>query len=157
MGKWVRSKVTVVKDRGGASNAAHKSSVYLCVLEQNGGVEAGVGLGDVEPTVVGHFLLQGAHERWRRRRRTLNFTRPGLKIIHSVIQLTMYQLFFFADVWKQLLECFFVLYEALKRDGTAKNSDSGIRISHSCSRCPEGGGEEDSRYLCRRPRPSRSL
>lgn len=57
------SKVTWVKDGGGASIAARETSVYLCVLEQNGGVEAGVGLGDVEPAVVGHLLLQGAHVR----------------------------------------------------------------------------------------------
>lgn len=32
----------------------------------------------------------------------------------------MYQLFFFTDLWKQLLECFLVLYETLERDDTAK-------------------------------------
>lgn len=32
----------------------------------------------------------------------------------------MYQLFFFTDLWKQLLECFLVLYETLQRDDTAK-------------------------------------
>lgn len=36
----------------------------------------------------------------------------------------MYQLFFFADVGKQLLECFLVLDETLKPDDTAEQSDS---------------------------------
>lgn len=100
-----------------------KPPVYLCVLEQNGGVEAGVGLGDVEAAVVGHLLLQGAHVRWRRRRRTLSFTRPPSEIRRPVIQLTVDQLFFFADVGKQLLECLLVLDEALKRDDRAERSD----------------------------------
>lgn len=38
---------------------------YLGFLEQHRGVETGVGVGDVQPTVVGHFLLQGADVRWR--------------------------------------------------------------------------------------------
>lgn len=46
----------------------------------------------------------------------------------------MYQLFFFADVGKQLLECFLVLDETLKRDDTAEESDVAR------SRSPAGGG-----------------
>lgn len=45
---------------------------------------------------------------------------PVLLLNSSVTQLTMYQLFFFTDLWKQMLECFFVLYETLKKDDTAK-------------------------------------
>lgn len=78
-----------------------------------------MGLGDVEPAVVGHLLLQGAHVRWGGRRRTLSLTQPPSRISRPVIQLTMYQLFFFADVGKQLLECLLVLDETLKREETA--------------------------------------
>lgn len=46
----------------------HFQQAYLGFLEQHRGVETGVGVSDVQPTVVGHFLLQGADVRWRRRR-----------------------------------------------------------------------------------------
>lgn len=32
----------------------------------------------------------------------------------------MNQLSFFTELWKQLLECFFVFYKTLKRDNTVK-------------------------------------
>lgn len=41
-----------------------RSVTYSRVFEQNGGVEAGVAVSDVQSTVVGHFLLQGADVRW---------------------------------------------------------------------------------------------
>lgn len=50
-------------------------------------------------------------------------TQPPSEISRSLIQLTMDQLFFFADEGKQLLECFLVLDETLKRDDTAEQSD----------------------------------
>ena len=46
-----------------------RAAAYLSVLEQHWGVETGVGVGDVQPAVVGHFLLQGTDVCWERRRR----------------------------------------------------------------------------------------
>lgn len=40
---------------------------YLGVLEQHGRVEARVVLGDIEPAVVGHLLLQGTDVGWGER------------------------------------------------------------------------------------------
>lgn len=59
-------------------------------------------------------------------------------MVRSVIQLTVYQLFFFADVWKQLLECFFVLYEALKRDRHGKKLRLGNENSPKLQPMPRG-------------------
>lgn len=53
---------------------------YLGFLEQHRGVETGVGVGDVQPTVVGHFLLQGADVRWRwTRNKRLRYNRLQCK------------------------------------------------------------------------------
>lgn len=42
-------------------------AAYLSVFQQNGGVETGMGVGDVQSTMVGHFLLQGTDVCWERK------------------------------------------------------------------------------------------
>lgn len=44
-----------------------RAAAYLSVLEQNGGVETGISVSDIESTMVGHFLLQGTDVCWERR------------------------------------------------------------------------------------------
>lgn len=44
--------------------------------------------------------------------------------IHAITQLTMDQLLFFTNLWKQLLECFLVLYETLKNRRPSKHQDA---------------------------------
>lgn len=52
----------------------------------------------------------------------------------------MYQLLFFTDLWKQLLECFFVLRETLKRDETEKNKQqkTSLRLGIRNVKVPGG-------------------
>lgn len=49
----------------------HTRTAYLGVSEQNRGVETGVGVSDVQSTVVGHFLLQGTDVCWEKRSRIM--------------------------------------------------------------------------------------
>lgn len=42
------------------------AAAHLCFLEQHWGIKTGVGVSDIQPTVVGHFLLQGTDVCWER-------------------------------------------------------------------------------------------
>lgn len=79
-----------------------------------------MGVSDVKPTVVGHFLLQGTDVCWERRGAQTLLVSCGSFVhlfIHSFIPFcspTMYQVFTLRNVWKQLVECLVVLHETLK-------------------------------------------
>lgn len=93
---------------------------YLGFLEQHRGVETGVGVGDVQPTVVGHFLLQGADVRWQADEEQDAPLQPArvqnVRDCSVASSLTVYQVFILGNVRKQLVECLVVLYETLQRE-----------------------------------------
>lgn len=68
-----------------------RAEVYLSVLEQNRGVETGMGVSDVQPTMVGHFLLQGTDVCWEGRRAEQKLT---INIVHSLSASVFFQVLF---------------------------------------------------------------
>lgn len=68
--------------------------------------------------MVGHFLLQGTDVCWERRgaQTLLDSCDPFIEsfVIVRFRLPTMYQVFTFRNVWKQLVECFVVLHETLQ-------------------------------------------
>lgn len=62
----------IISKNMGRGGSQGRAGANLSVLQQNWGVETGMGISDVQPTMVWHFFLQGTDVCWERRREEHN-------------------------------------------------------------------------------------